>query len=96
MNKAELVDCVAVGARLSRNDALRAVDAALVAIGEALERGEDVALTGFGVFTVAERQARTGRNPRTGEAVEIASGRSVKFRAGKRLKEGVNAPPQPG
>ena len=91
MNKTELINAVAKNAELSRKDADKAVNAAFDAITAALKAGEKVAVVGFGAFEVKERAARTARNPRTGEAIEIAASKAISFKAGKALKDEVNA-----
>lgn len=90
MNKAELTDAVAANADLSKSDAGNAVDAVFGAIEKALANGDSVSLIGFGTFSVSNRAARTGRNPRTGETIQIAASRAAKFKAGKALKDAVN------
>ena len=90
MNKAELIDAVADAADLSKASATRALDAALDAISNALKGGDQVTLVGFGTFSVRARAARTGRNPRTGEAIQIAASNVPGFKAGKALKDAVN------
>lgn len=90
MNKAELIDAVADSADLSKSDAGNAIDAVLGAIESALAKGDSVSLIGFGTFSVSNRAARTGRNPRTGETIQIAASRAAKFKAGKALKDAVN------
>ncbi|MDY6305255.1 MAG: HU family DNA-binding protein [Oribacterium sp.] len=90
MNKMELVAAVAKNADLSKKDADAAVKAVFDAISEALAKGDRVQLIGFGTFEVAERPAREGRNPRTGETMKIAATKSPKFKAGKALKDKVN------
>jgi DNA-binding protein HU-beta len=90
MNKSELAEAVASAAELNRQTATRAVDAMLDALSAALARGEGVNIAGFGSFAVKERAARTGRNPRTGETLEIAASRSVAFKAGKALKDALS------
>jgi DNA-binding protein HU-beta len=90
MNKTELIDQIADSADLSKAAAGRALDAAITAIKEALQQGDSVSLLGFGTFYVGERAARTGRNPRTGKALEIKAAKSPKFRPGKGLKDAVN------
>jgi len=90
MNKGELIESVAAAAGLSRADATRAVDAVLDSVTRALAGGSSVSLVGFGTFTVKSRAARTGRNPRTGEAIQIAASRVPGFKAGKALKDAVN------
>jgi len=90
VNKTELVDVVAEGADISKASAARAVDAALDAITNSLSKGDQVALIGFGTFLVRDRAARTGRNPRTGDAIEIAAAKIPAFKPGKALKDAVN------
>ncbi len=90
MNKTELVDAVAESADLSKASAARAVDAALAAISGTLAQGDQVALIGFGTFLVRDRAARTGRNPRTGDSIEIAAAKIPAFKPGKALKDAVN------
>jgi DNA-binding protein HU-beta len=90
MNKAELIDAVAARSDLSKTDAGNAVDAVFGAIESSLSRGDSVSLIGFGTFSVSDRAARTGRNPRTGETIQIAASRAAKFKAGKGLKDAVN------
>ena len=90
MNKAELIDAVAESADLSKASASRAVDSFVAAVTGALQKGDQVALVGFGTFSVKARAARTGRNPRTGEAIQIKASNNPGFKAGKALKEAVN------
>ncbi len=90
MNKSELVDAIAEGADISKAAAGRALDATLDAIGDALRKGDQVTLIGFGTFLVRERAARVGRNPRTGESMTIAAAKIPSFKAGKALKDTVN------
>lgn len=90
MNKAELVDAVAVSANLTKSDAGEAVDAVFESISKTLSGGDSVSLVGFGTFSVSDRAARSGRNPRTGETIHIAATRVPKFKAGKGLKDAVN------
>ena len=89
MNKTELVAAVATKADLSKKDAEAAVKAVLDAVPEALADGDKVALVGFGTFEVKERAARTGKNPRTGEAIEIPASKVPSFKAGAALKNAV-------
>ena len=89
MNKTELVAAVAAKADLSKKDAEAAVKAVLDAVTEALADGDKVALVGFGTFEVKERAARTGKNPRTGEAIEIPASKVPSFKAGAALKNAV-------
>ncbi len=90
MNKAEFVDAVAEAAELSKPEAARAVDAMVSAITRALKKGETVTLVGFGTFAVRARGARTGRNPRTGDTINIAASNNPAFKPGKALKDAVN------
>ena len=90
MNKNDLISAVTVSSGLSRNDAVKAVEGVFDAISEALKNGDEVRLVGFGTFSVAKRKASTGRNPRTGEAMEIKASSQPKFKAGKGLKDAVN------
>jgi DNA-binding protein HU-beta len=89
MNKTDLIAAVAEKADLTKKDAAKAVDAVLESITEALSAGEKVQIIGFGNFEIRERSARKGRNPQTGEEIEIAAARVPAFRPGKALKEGV-------
>ncbi len=86
MNKKELIEAVAEKAGMPRAQAARAVDAVLASVTEALEKGEKVQILGFGTFEQKIRPARQGRNPRTGETLEIAESRSVGFKAGSALR----------
>ena len=90
MNKSELIDAVASSADLSKAAATRAVDAVLDAITETLRKGDQVTLVGFGTFEVRARAARTGRNPQTGETIQIKASKAPAFKAGKALKDAVN------
>ena len=90
MNKLQLTDAVAQKAGITKKDAAEAVNAVLEVIAETLAAGGDIKITGFGGFEVKTRAARTGRNPKTGEAVEIAASKYVAFSAGSALKEKVN------
>lgn len=89
MNKAELVEEVANQTGLRKNISREAVDAMTSIIGDALTRGEKVTLVGFGTFQVIERKARKGRNPQTGQTIQISAKKSPKFKAGKDLREAV-------
>ena len=89
MNKSELINAVAEKTALSKKDSEAAVTAALDAITAALTEGEEVRLVGFGTFGVKKREARTGRNPRTKEAIPIPATRAPSFKAGKALKDAV-------
>lgn len=90
MNKNDLVAAVADTADLSKADATKAVDAVFDSISSSLKSGSEVRLVGFGTFSVANRKASTGRNPRTGETIQIPASRQPKFKAGKGLKDAVN------
>ncbi|MEM1380853.1 MAG: HU family DNA-binding protein [Pseudomonadota bacterium] len=90
MNKNEFIDEVARKADMSKAQAGKAVDAVFDAITEALQGGDDVRLVGFGTFSAAKREAREGRNPRTGETIQIAASIQPKFSAGKGLKDALN------
>lgn len=90
MNKAELIGSVAEKAGMSKKDAEKAVNAVFASVSDALAKGEKVQLVGFGTFEVRERAARTGRNPQTGEEIQIAASRVPAFRAGKALKDSVS------
>jgi DNA-binding protein HU-beta len=90
MNKAEFVEAVATKADLSKTEAAAAVDAVLDSVADALKQGDQVTLIGFGTFLVRKREARTGRNPRTGEPLQIAASNVPSFKAGKALKDSVN------
>jgi DNA-binding protein HU-beta len=89
MNKQELIGHVADRAGLNRNDAVRAVETMLEVITSALKRGDEVRLVGFGNFSVTRRKPSTGRNPRTGEPIQIKASSQPKFRPGKALKDAV-------
>ncbi|MGC4376283.1 HU family DNA-binding protein [Fictibacillus sp. Mic-4] len=89
MNKTDLVNAVAEQTELSKKDASKAVDAVFEAITETLKEGNKVQLIGFGNFEVRERAARKGRNPQTGEEIEIAASKVPAFKPGKALKDAV-------
>lgn len=90
MNKNDLIAAVADNTDLSKTDATKAVDGVLEAVTGALTSGGEVRLVGFGTFSVANRAASTGRNPRTGESIQIPASKQPKFKAGKALKDAVN------
>jgi DNA-binding protein HU-beta len=90
VNKSELIDGIAQTAGISKAAAGRALDATTAAITKAMKHGDLVTLVGFGSFYVGKREARNGRNPRTGEIISIKAANSPKFRAGKALKDAVN------
>ncbi|MBM3385324.1 MAG: HU family DNA-binding protein, partial [Betaproteobacteria bacterium] len=89
MNKSDLIEHIAQAAEISRSAAERAVDATIAAVKSSLKKGGEVTLVGFGTFYVASRGARTGRNPRTGEALSIKAAKIPRFRAGKALKDAI-------
>ncbi len=90
MNKTELISAIAAGSGLTKKDAERALNATVEALTNAMVKGDKVQVTGFGIFETRERAARTGRNPITGAAVEIAASRVPSFKASKHLKDAVN------
>ena len=90
MNKNDLVSAVASSAGMSKADSAKAVDGVFDAISGALSSGGDVRIVGFGTFSVVNRKATTGRNPRTGQAIQIPASKQPKFKAGKGLKDAVN------
>jgi DNA-binding protein HU-beta len=90
VNKTELIAYMATSADISKASAERALDAMLEAVTTTLQKNDSVTLVGFGSFSVGERAARTGRNPRTKEAIQIDAARVPKFKAGKALKDAVN------
>lgn len=90
MNKADFVTAVATDGELSKADAARAVDAIIEVVKKALKKGDSVSLVGFGTFQVRKRAARQGRNPRTGETINIEASKIPSFKAGKALKDAVN------
>ena len=90
MKKVELVEAVATATGLTKADATRAIDATFATITGALAKGDKVPLAGLGTFAVSKREARSGRNPRTGEPVKIAARNAVTFKAASALKESVN------
>lgn len=91
MNKIELIAAMAEKAEISKKDAEKALSAFTNIVSDTLVDGAKVAITGFGSFEVVERAARTGRNPKTGESIEIQASKSPKFKAGKALKDAVKA-----
>ena len=90
MNKSDLIEHIAQQADISKAGASRALEAAIDAITDALKNGDSVSLVGFGTFVATEREARTGRNPRTGVAIKISTAKVPKFRPGKALKDALN------
>jgi len=91
MNKAELVAAMAEKTELSKKDAEKALKAFTEVVAEELKKGEKIQLVGFGTFEVAERAARDGRNPQTGKPMKIPASKAPKFKAGKALKDEINA-----
>ena len=90
MNKQDLISTVADSSGLTKSDATKAVESVFDAITGALKKGDEVRLVGFGTFSVSQRKASTGRNPRTGETIKIKKAKVPKFRPGKALKDAVN------
>ncbi len=90
MNKSELIEAIADKADVPKAQASRVLDAMASVVGDALAEGNQVSMVGFGTFLVRERPARSGRNPRTGETIQIAASKSPSFKAGKALKDSVN------
>lgn len=90
MNKSQLIDKIAADADISKAAAGRVLDAIIGSVTESLKAGDDVALVGFGTFSVRERAARTGRNPQTGKEIDIPAAKVPGFRAGKSLKDAIN------
>ena len=90
MNKTELIAAIAEKTELSRKDAEKALKSFTEVVEEELKKGEKIQLVGFGTFEVSERAAREGRNPQTGETMQIAASKSPKFKAGKALKDAIN------
>jgi DNA-binding protein HU-beta len=90
VNKSDLIEAIAQAADISKAAAERALDGTVAAITTSLQKGDMVTLVGFGTFHVGDRKARSGRNPRTGDTIEIKASKVPKFRAGKALKDAVN------
>lgn len=90
MNKSDLIDAIASTTDISKTDTGRVLNATTDAISDALSKGDNVAIVGFGSFLVRDRTARTGRNPQTGAAIQIKASKVPAFKAGKVLKEAVN------
>lgn len=91
MNKTELISAMAEKAELSKKDAEKALTTFTNIVADTLVDGDRVSITGFGTFEVVERAARTGRNPQTGESIQIQASKSPKFKAGKALKDAIKA-----
>ncbi len=92
MNKSELIDAIAEQSGLTKADSTKALNAFIESVTDAMKRNDDVVLVGFGTFSVRERAARTGRNAKTKEGIQIPASKAVGFKAGKGLKDAVNAP----
>ncbi len=90
MNKSELINSIAKKSGLNKTQSAEALNAVMDSVGEALEKGDSVSLVGFGTFSVKERKARTGLNPKTREPLEIPASKVPHFKAGKGLKDRVN------
>ncbi len=90
MNKTQLIDAIAKDSGLSRADSARAIDSLVTTVQKTLKKGDDVALTGFGKFSVVKRGARTGRNPQTGQPMKIRASKAPKFTAGATFKTAVS------
>ncbi len=90
MNKQELIAAIAEKAEMEKDDAKKALNAFIEVVGDELKKGEKIQIIGFGTFEVSERAAREGRNPQTGEAMEIKASKNPKFKAGKALKDSLN------
>ena len=90
MNKTELIDAVAAESGLTKTDSKKAVDAIVKATQDTVRKGESLTLVGFGTFSVVTRAARTGKNPQTGQSIQIAAKKVVKFKPGKELSGGLN------
>lgn len=90
MNKSELIEAIAASADIPKAAASRALDAMVESVTESLKQGDTVSPVGFGTFSVKERAARTGRNPQTGEPIQISAAKVPAFKAGKALKDAVN------
>ena len=90
MNKSELIASMADKAELTKKDSEKALAAFIETVEEQLQKGEKIQLVGFGTFEVAERAARTGKNPQTGKEIKIAASKAPKFKAGKALKDAIN------
>ena len=90
MNKAELIDAIASEAGLSKADAKKALDGFVGATTDALKKGERISLVGFGSFDISKRNARNGRNPKTGAVIQIAAKNTIRFKAGSELSSSVN------
>ncbi len=90
MNKSELIDAIAAKSNLTKSSAAKALEGFVEAVTESLKNGDQVTIVGFGTFTLRNREARTGRNPRTGETINIPASKLPAFKPGKGLKDAVN------
>ncbi|WP_447528952.1 MULTISPECIES: HU family DNA-binding protein [unclassified Vreelandella] len=90
MNKSELIEAIAASADIPKAAATRALDAMVESVTDSLKKGDSVSLVGFGTFAIKERAARTGRNPQTGQPIQISAAKVPNFKAGKALKDAVN------
>ncbi len=90
MNKSELIEAIAASADIPKAAATRALDAMVESVTDSLKKGESVSLVGFGTFAIKERAARTGRNPQTGQPIQISAAKVPSFKAGKALKDAIN------
>ena len=90
MNKSELIDAIAAESGLTKADSKKAVEAFFSSVEKALKKGDKVAIVGFGSWSVAKKDAREARNPRTGEVIQVPAKKVVKFKAGTELSESVN------
>jgi|TARA_R100001369_G_scaffold92509_1_gene138008 DNA-binding protein HU-beta len=90
VNKSELIEAIAASADIPKAAATRALDAMVESVTDSLKKGESVSLVGFGTFAIKERAARTGRNPQTGQPIQISAAKVPSFKAGKALKDAVN------
>tara|TARA_R110000737_G_scaffold278180_1_gene284974 strand:+ start:206 stop:478 length:273 start_codon:yes stop_codon:yes gene_type:complete len=90
VNKSELIEAIAASADIPKAAATRALDAMVESVTDSLKKGDSVSLVGFGTFAIKERAARTGRNPQTGQPIQISAAKVPSFKAGKALKDAVN------
>jgi DNA-binding protein HU-beta len=90
VNKSELIEAIAASADIPKAAATRALDAMVESVTDSLKKGESVSLVGFGTFAIKERAARTGRNPQTGQPIQISAAKVPSFKAGKALKDAFN------
>ena len=90
MNKNELIDSMAEQSGMTKADSAKALDAFITSISQALKKGDEIRLIGFGIFSVTKREAKTARNPRTGETIKVPAKKQAKFKAGKFLQDSLN------